>query len=32
MRPADAIAHLDQQWRQRRSLRYHIEQWRAREP
>jgi hypothetical protein len=28
--PADAIALLDDHWRHRRSLRYHVEQWRSR--
>jgi hypothetical protein len=30
MAPRDAIALLDDHWRHRRSLRYHIEQWRSR--
>jgi hypothetical protein len=32
MPPAEAIAELDKHWRQRRSLRYHLEAWRARDP
>jgi hypothetical protein len=30
--PEDAIAQLDDHWRRRRSLRYHVEAWRLEQP